>query len=803
MSDGPRRGGTVRTSVLVLGWNGREHLDACLGSLGELDVFVPGEPGRPRDPGAADEVVLVDNGSTDGSVDRVRERFPWVRVLPNGANLGFAGGYDAAVGRVDAEWVALLNSDARVDPGWLGELHRAAAGRPEVRAVAGRILSWDGARVDFDGADTFFTGHAWQRGLGAPAGAAGPGRPLLFGCGAALLLHRETFLRHGGFDPDYFAFFEDVDLGWRMALAGDGTWYAPAAVAFHKLHGSFGSRPQPRVRFLCERNALASVFKNFADGRGGVLLLASAALAFLRGWASSAASSPASRPWLTTDALAHLLALADLARLAPALAARRAAVQAARRLTDAELAPLFGDLARPPTALGPEYRGPLEAVVATLGLADEGLGRVFPGELDGEAREAALRLAALCGQAVGGRYAPGPFLARGYDLDWEHPVGERAAALLRGTAGLATELLLSPFDAAAVRRFVRELDAAGGAPAPAVRAPAPENPGPGAAAAVTVVVRTKDRPAELREALASLAAQTFRDFEVVLVDDGESDAAPALEALGGAPRAVRFVRTGGAGRARAAQAGLEAARGEFVNYLDDDDVLLPEHLALLVATQRATGARVVHSRAMQAAFEDDGAGGTRVVEKGALGGPLEPGRLFFESTLPLMTVLLDRELALEAGGFDAALDYFEDWDLFLRLAPLAAFAHCPEVTALYRVDPSRGHGTGVAGTHRWPFVAELFERHRDRLPGVGWARFYRDEVEGTRLRAASLAAELERVRSEEAARRRELEERARHLEERLGAAEEERDRVVGVLRAVERSLGYRAGLLLRRLLGRA
>ena len=780
----------VRTSVLVLAFDGREHLDACLGSLGALDVFRPGEPGVPRDPDLADEVCLVDNGSTDGSLARVKERFPWVRVLPNAENLGFAGGYDAAIPRVESEWVALLNSDARVDPGWLGELHRTAAAHAACRAVAGRILSWDGARIDFQGADTFFTGHAWQRGLGDPAGdGGGPERQLLFGCGASLLLHRETFLRHGGFDPDYFAFFEDVDLGWRMALAGDETWLAPRAVAYHKLHGSFGSRPQARVRFLAERNALASVSKNFSDGRGGVLLLASAALAFLRGWISSAASSPDARPFLTTDGLAHLLALADLARLEPSLARRRVAVQAARRRTDAELQPLFGDLSRPPTALGEEYRGPLEAVVARLGLERDGFARAFSPELDSAARAAATDLARLCARALSGRYEPAALFARGGDLDWEHPLDDGAARLLRAAAAGARDLLRSDFGPAALEGFVRGL---GGAGAPPARRPAAASGAigtePSGTVTVTVVVRTKDRPVELRAALESLRAQTFRDFEVLLVDDGETDAAPELAAPGEALPAVRLLRTGGLGRAAAAQAGLTAARGEFVCYLDDDDLLLPDHLERLVGTQRATGARVVHSVAMRVAPVPDGAFGTRLEERGALGGPLDPSLLPFESTLPLMTVLMDRELALEAGGFDGSLDYFEDWDLFLRLSRRATFAHCPHVTALYRLDPGRGHGSGVTGEHRWPFLAGLFERHRGRVTGVAWARFYRERVEGARLRAE--------------ARSREAEDRARGLEERARAAEEERDRVVAVLRSVERSLGYRAVRVVRRLLGR-
>jgi GT2 family glycosyltransferase len=784
--------------VLVLNYNGRQHLDDCLASLAALDVFDPDEPGSPRDPAVRDDVYVVDNGSTDGSLAHVRDRFPWVRTIDNGANLGFARGYDAAIATVDAEWVALLNGDTRVEPGWLSALHHTAAAHPRAWAVASRVLSWDGERLDFVGADTYFTGHAWQRGLGEPAaGRTWPERELLFGCAASLLVRRRTFIEAGGFDPDYFAFFEDVDLGWRLALAGHETWLSPDAVTHHKLHGTFGDQPAARTRFLCERNALASVFKNFADDRMGVLLLASAALAFLRAWASSSQVRPAVRPYLTTDSLAHLLAVADLARLRPSLAARRAAVQAARRRGDADLQPLFGDLAHPPTALGLEYRGPLETLTATLGLATEGFARSFPVELNLAAEAAAFALAGLCLEVTAPRFRAEPFLSRGYDLDWEHALDAGGMARLRDAAAAVAALLASDFGLGAVATFAASLDrldreghkpltASGRAPSGDVwlptslpRSQTPPAPSDAelAGATVTIVIRTKDRPEPLARALASVAAQHYARLEVVVVNDGGADVSPVIAAFRGELVVVNLRRTEGVGRTRAAQAGLEAATGEFVNFLDDDDELLPHHLRSLVETQRRTGARVVHSDVVMVAVEPDGDGGTRTVERGRLGGPLDRSRLFFESTLPLMSVLMDRELALAAGGFDPALDYFEDWDLFLRLARRASFAHCPEVTARYLVAPELGHGGGTTGAHRWPHLAAFFERHKDEISGADWARFYRAQVESVRLHA-------------------------RELEQRLEAAENVRRRAESTMAALDRSRVFRLARRVRHMLGR-
>jgi GT2 family glycosyltransferase len=815
VSSGPAAG-KLRTSVLVLNFNGRQHLDDCFASLAGLEGA--GDPGGRAGGSTAgrDEVCLVDNGSTDGSVEHVRRRFPWVRVIDLGTNLGYAGGYDAAVPLVDAEWVALLNGDTRVRPGWLRELHLTAARHPACRAVASRVVSWDGTRSDFAGADTFFTGHAWQRGLGEPvAGRTFSEGELLFGCGASLLLDRRTFLDLGGFDPGYFAFFEDVDLGWRMAMAGHETWLSPDAVTHHKLHGYFGSRPDARVRFFCERNALANVFKNFGGERAGVLFLAASALAVLRGWSSSAPSQPDTRPYLTTDALAHVLAVADVSRLDAALRERRGAAQAARRRGDDAIQHLFGDLASPPTALGPEYREPLRAVVGTLGLASGGFGRDFGPDLNAAAWAAARDLGAVCAGVVRGRFEAAPFFARGYDLDWEHALDAPAADRLRGAVEAVGTLLGSDFGPGAVASFSRSLaplhgggggGAAAGA-APEVLAPSdppepgedhPHPAGPADAPLVTIVVRTRNRPLLLAEALASVAAQRYRSFEVVVVDDGEEDAAPVIAGFGDTLGPVRIVRSGGAGRSRAAQAGLEAANGEFVNFLDDDDELLPDHLESLVATQRRTGARVVHSDVVQVARQDDGRGSRSQVEAGVLGGPLDPSRLLFESTLPMMSVLMDRELALAAGGFDPSLGYFEDWDLFLRLSRIATFAHAPGVTARYRIAPGEGHGSGMAGAHRWPFLAAHFERHRDRISGTDWARFYRAQVESVRRHARELAARAAALEARAAA----LEGEAAALGERAAGAERAREHLEAVLRSVESSRVFRLTQRVRRFLGR-
>ncbi len=514
---------------MVLNYNGRDHLDDCLGSLGALDVFVPGRPGQPRDPRERDEVWLIDNASADASVKHVMENFPWVRLVESGVNLGFSRAYNRAAAMCDSEYLVLLNNDTRVAPGWLSGLHRTRAAHPEAKAVAGRIMSWDGKRIDFAGADTFFTGHAWQRGLGEPLGERKFAEaPLLFGCGGALMVDRETFIGIGGFDPDYFSFFEDVDLGWRATLLGHATWFSPEAVVQHKHHGSWALEAPARIRYLTERNALFNVFKNYHGDRMGVMLLLSTALTFLRAWSSADSLRAHGRPFLTTEAIAHLLALANFLQCETPLRHRRDRVQADRRRSDEEILPLFGAFASPPTSLGEEYRTILVKLCDGAGLADNSVGGPWPAQVNAVAEETALLLAGVCFSTVGTNFPADTFLAERWDRDWEHQVSTEAAKALTEVHAALARFAKSAITAGSLASLQQDLrhvspptvKARGAASSvrrqgrvPVAQSDAaPDTPG------VSMIVRTKDRPEFLRRALASVAAQAYPRLEVVVVN---------------------------------------------------------------------------------------------------------------------------------------------------------------------------------------------------------------------------------------------------------------------------------------------
>src|SRR6185436_19250121 len=326
-------------AVLILNHNGRGHLEQCLPSL-EAQTY-------PRD---RYRVEVIDNGSSDGSVEFVRSRHPQVAVHTLARNEGFAGPYDRAVRASRSEYVALLNNDTRVDPAWLGEL-TSAASRHGAAAVAARLLDWDGARIDFVGGTVSFVGHAWQRDHGEPADRAYEERPLLFACGGSMLVSRAAYVEAGGFDPDYFAYFEDVDLGWRLSLLGHRVVLAPRAVTYHRLHGTAGRIPFAQRLRLYERNALATIYKNYEDETLARVLPAAIALSLVRGLASSGlapaqfafdAPAPPSAG-LPARTAVHLLALEDFCRQLPALRRKRADIQQRRTVSDERIAALFGE----------------------------------------------------------------------------------------------------------------------------------------------------------------------------------------------------------------------------------------------------------------------------------------------------------------------------------------------------------------------------------------------------------------------------------------------------------------------------
>lgn len=248
------------TTVVIVNYNGRKHLDDCLGSLLQMDY-----------PLERLEILVVDNGSSDGSADYIACRFPRVHLLRLPHNVGFARGNNLGVQSAQGEYVAFLNNDMRVDRCWLTELLHTIQTEDNVACVGSKILTWDGAAVDFGGGALNFYGMGFQLQDNADIQTEQPFE-LLFACGGAMLMRRATFLDSGGFDENYFAYFEDVDLGWRLWLLGYRVLLTPRAIAFHRGHATGKYFAAEKRALLYERNALYTIIKNYDDKNLSVIL---------------------------------------------------------------------------------------------------------------------------------------------------------------------------------------------------------------------------------------------------------------------------------------------------------------------------------------------------------------------------------------------------------------------------------------------------------------------------------------------------------------------------------------------------
>ncbi len=307
---------SLEVSVVVLNYNGKKFIDDCLQSLAEQTL-----------PADTFEVVFVDNGSSDDSVAHVRANWPTARVLPLKTNLGFAGGINAGVKFSKGVYVALINNDAKAHPDWLCNGIAGFQHSQDVAMVGSKILTLDGKTIDYAGGALSFYGHGFKVGVNEPdEGQYDRPGETLFASGCALFMPRDLFLDVGGFDDEYFAFFEDVDLGWRLWIMGYRVLYEPTSLVYHRHHGTAEGLGEERERFLLERNALMTMMKNYQDRTLDASLAPATMLAIERAltYASverknynlaSPEMGPVANPQeMSPMAMSHLLAISEVAR---------------------------------------------------------------------------------------------------------------------------------------------------------------------------------------------------------------------------------------------------------------------------------------------------------------------------------------------------------------------------------------------------------------------------------------------------------------------------------------------------------
>jgi GT2 family glycosyltransferase len=241
-----------RVSVIIVNWNAEQFLEKCLTALMAQTV-------QPH------EIILVDNASTDGSV-QIARRFPSVRLIALNQNTGFARGNNLAIEATaeNSKWVALLNPDAYVKPRWLETLLLAADSHPEFDMFASKLVNAVNP-ICFDGAGDAYhlSGLVWRMNHGAPVSDFGENEREVFSpCAAAALYRRNALRELGGFDEDYFCYVEDVDLAFRLRLAGHRCLYVPESVVHHVGSGTTGGQHSEFALYHGHRNLVWTFVKD-------------------------------------------------------------------------------------------------------------------------------------------------------------------------------------------------------------------------------------------------------------------------------------------------------------------------------------------------------------------------------------------------------------------------------------------------------------------------------------------------------------------------------------------------------------
>jgi GT2 family glycosyltransferase len=245
---------TPAVSVIVLNWNGERYLGRCLDAIA-AQTF--------RDY----EVFVLDNASTDGSVEDIPARWPTFRLVRFDQNLGFAVGNNQGAKLARGHWIAFLNNDAFPEPGWLANLVQAAQTHTEYSFFSSRLVYAEDTNLTQDTGDVYhISGYAWPRDNNCPVPRAHLQSGEVFSpCAAAALYERKAFLEVGGFDEQFGSHYEDVDIGFRLRLRGYRCLYIPEALVAHVGSASYG-RESDRTVYQVQRNVVWAYLANMPGG---------------------------------------------------------------------------------------------------------------------------------------------------------------------------------------------------------------------------------------------------------------------------------------------------------------------------------------------------------------------------------------------------------------------------------------------------------------------------------------------------------------------------------------------------------
>ena len=247
----------VLFSVIIVNWNGKEFLGHCIDSVISQSI-----------PRSHYEVIVVDNASSDGSAEYVKQKYPDVMLIQNTTDRWFAGGNNDAFNVGRGKYFALLNNDAVADYHWLESIKREFENHPNTGIISSKVFVWDRGNPAFEESNPI--GVSWSKlgawtCLGFHFADERPRHKVDYALGAAMAIRKSVYSAIGGFDEAYLAYYEETDLCARAIRAGFDIMYLPAAKAWHRSMASFQAIPTFPLRMMV-RNRIRFALKNFDAG---------------------------------------------------------------------------------------------------------------------------------------------------------------------------------------------------------------------------------------------------------------------------------------------------------------------------------------------------------------------------------------------------------------------------------------------------------------------------------------------------------------------------------------------------------
>src|SRR3989344_2254066 len=241
-------------SIIIVNWNGKDHLEKCIPSVlkNSYQNF---------------EIIVIDNGSTDGSIEYLRLNFSFIKLIRNKSNLGFAEANNQGIDSARGEYVLFLNNDTKVEKNFLSILVTRLSKDDKMGACQPKILHWEKpGKLDSIGSFLMSSGFLYHFGFEAKdSGKLNKEIKLFSGKGSCLLIKKHVLNEIGNFDTDFFAYFEETDLCWRLWLAGYYLLYIPSSVIHHKTWGTAKKLAIETVNYHSFKNRIASLITNLGS----------------------------------------------------------------------------------------------------------------------------------------------------------------------------------------------------------------------------------------------------------------------------------------------------------------------------------------------------------------------------------------------------------------------------------------------------------------------------------------------------------------------------------------------------------